>query len=127
MLTALMAVLLIGLAQTQAPTPEQVSGEIAALIVIGLGALGSAIAQAVKRAVTPLNNASATIKMVVIFGWGLGLAWVTSKVPWLGHALPADPTLLGDAVNGLLLTAIMTGVHSIQKVIQKPASTDLSA
>ena len=111
----------------QAPTADQVAGEIAGLAVLGLGALGAVLEQYAKRLLTPLNNASATIKLVVTFGWGVALAWLGGKAPWLAQALPADPGLLGSAINGILLAAVMMGAHSLKRVVERPESPDLSA
>lgn len=111
--------LIVGLTLlVQTATPTDVAGEVSALVITGLGLVGSAIEQFVKKAITPFDTAPPTVKMVVTFFWGIGLAWLTGKVPWLAHTLPSDPGLLGTFANGIVLTALMMGLHSIKKNVQ---------
>ena len=105
------------LAILQAPTPDQVSAELAGLLMLGLGALSSVLYQFVKKVLTPLTNASPVVKAIISLVWGYGVAWISGRVPALGQILPADPSLLGDAVNGLLLWAVMQGAYNVKKLI----------
>src|SRR5918996_948362 len=120
---ALALVACAGVLAAQVPTPEQVSAELAALALLGLGAAGSAIQQGVKRLLTPYNAAPAWVKGVVNMLWGFGLAWLGGAVPWLAAAFPADPGALGSAVNGIILALVMAGIHSVKRIVQQPDAT----
>lgn len=118
MLAAIWTLLLL-----QAPTPTDVGQEASALVVVGLGALGSAMEQMVKKAVAPFDNASPLVKSMVTLVWGFGLAWLAGRVPWLAAQLPASPSGLGVATNGILMTLTMMGLHKIKQVVAPPPVT----
>jgi hypothetical protein len=117
MLTALL--LAVAVLALQAPTPDQVGGELAGVVITGLGGLGMLLEQLVKKyVVQPFDDAPPLVKGVVTLVWGLALAWLGAKVPVVAQALPADPGALGTAINGVLLTLVMMGVHGAKKLVE---------
>ena len=120
---ALALVACAGVLAAQAPTPEEVSREVAVLVLLGLGAAGSAVQQAVKRLLVPFDRAPAWLKGVITMVWGVGLAWLAGAVPWLAALLPSDPGALSTAAYGLLLGLVMAGVHSVKRIVQRPDAT----
>ena len=120
---ALALVACAGVLAAQVPTPEEVSREVAVLVLLGLGATGSVVQQGVKRLLTPYDAAPAWVKGVVNMLWGFGLAWLGGAVPWLAALLPSDPGALSTAVYGLLLGLVMAGVHSVKRILQRPDAT----
>jgi hypothetical protein len=122
----ILVVLAAGLgAQEAVPTTEEVAAEMAALLVTGLGLIGTALMQVVKRLLVPLDRAPAYVKGIVTLLWGVGLSGLAGVVPWLAAALPGDPSLLGTAINGVMLAAVMAGLHSFKKIIERPEATGL--